>query len=602
TETVNGRIVPALHDQLNHYTTSWSEMDEVTRIAGQPEYYEALRSYLMLTSHTERQENEVLKAYLSQLWYDSYADHELLLSYQQRQNNMQDLIELYLSDVFGRMDESHTNPWAGQQDWVTQAQNNLVTDADAQVIYDRLIAAGNSRFVSTGLNDVLEPGVQGVLKGEHRVPGAFTREAWENFIADEIDELAETATRGDWVLGMDRGISGGETDNAKLRQLRADVREHYFSNYVEQWSLFLQVINVPRPGSLADSVQAIKVLGSEEAPWSTIFDRVAHELVITDLSLQGGGAAASMSMVTDLAGDDADREPVPLPLLPAFKSAAQPLLEVVMPENGKSVNPVWPAYREQMLALAEEMEFMHAAADIHREAKVYSRDLLSGNASGKQLYTAWIEINNLLDAMPGSSRRWVESSFKAPIEQTWSSLLASANHSLQQQWESRVYSVYANNLQGRFPFSQAEVEATPHDVQLLLQPGQGELWLFVSDELEPFLQRSNGQWRSRTWLDRGLSFNPQFFDALVGADRLSKGLFKPGSPEMGMGYALYPMPVPGVTEALIEVNGTGYRYRNEPQEWREFSWTLSQSNSQARVLARAGNGSAPVTYEANGQW
>ncbi|MEP4546443.1 MAG: type VI secretion system membrane subunit TssM [Saccharospirillum sp.] len=600
TETVEDRIVPELHTQLETYSASWPELDQVTRIAEQPSYYEALRSYLMLTSHTDRQDLDILKTYLSKLWYESYADHELLLSYQQRQSSMQSLIELYLVDVFSQMDESHVNPWSGSQDWVAQAQDRLVTDADAQVIYDRLVASGNSRFASTGLNDVLDPSVQGVLKGEYRVPGAFSRTAWETYIADEIDALAETATRGDWVLGLDSGTDEETADSSQWRQLRADVRAHYFADYTEQWSQFVQSVTVPRPASMADAVQAIKALGSDEAPWTALFDRVALELQITDPAVSNGQAASAL--VSDLTGDGEAAEPVPVPLLPAFKSAAEPLLAVVMAENGKSTNPAWPAYREQMLALAEEMEFMLAAADIDREAKLYSSDLLSGNASGKQLYAAWIEINALLDAMPDSSRSWVESSFTAPIEQTWSALLASATRSLQQQWDSRVYSVYANNLQGRFPFSSAEVEATPHDVQLLLQPGQGELWLFVSEELESYLQRSNGQWRSRTWLDRGLTFNPQFFDALVGADRLSRGLFKPGSPEMGMGYALYPMPVPGVTEALIEVNGAGYRYRNEPQEWREFNWTLSQNNSQARVLARAGNGSAPVSFEANGQW
>lgn len=600
TNTIHDRVVPSLQRELNNFGTLWTEWSQEEQVARQQDYYQALRAYLMLTSHRDRQDGEFLQSYLSRMWYDTYTETDLLLSYQQQQPVMREMIRFYLDEVFSGIDESHTNPWLAGYEVVEQAQSNLATDANAEMLYNRLLASSNGRFADVTLAEILPDAVSGSLRAEQRVPGIYTREAWQSYVAEKIDALAKTASTGDWVLGMEReGEDSGPDDRLK-RRLKADLRQLYFANYASAWSDFLHSVRVPAFRDLSDSVRTIKALGHESAPWATLFDRVALELSLTEPMLEQG------SQVSDLAnqvtGGGESQEPAPIPIIPAFERQAKTLFELVQPKQKASANPAWARYQQELQALAGELEFMLAASDIHREAKDYAKELLAGNSNGKQLYTGWIAINNLLQEMKPATREWVAQQFRAPLQYTWYAMLGSANQALQQQWESRVYRTYANNLQGRFPFSSSQVEATPHDVKLLLQPEQGELWQFMNEELQPFLKKSGGRWQSRTWLNRGLAFNPGFFDALQGADRISRGLFNPGTGEMGMGYALYPVPVPGVTEALIEVDGSHYRYRNEPQEWREFSWTLSKNDSFARVMARAGNQVAPSSLEATGQW
>ncbi len=600
TATIHERVVPSLQSSLQTYGTEWPGLSAEQKLASQQGYYQALRAYLMLTSHREQLDDSFLHGYLSRIWYDTYTETDLLLSYQQQQPVMQKMVQLYLDEVFAGIEESHTNPWLAGNELVQMAQSNLSTDADAKVLYDRLIASATGRYPEIGIGDILVDEVQGALRADVRVPGIFSREAWQSYVSDEIDALATTASTGDWVLGMEnRSTDAGANEKLK-RQLRADLRELYFQNYTQAWSDFLRSVRTPVFRDLTDSVRTIKALGHESAPWATLFNRVALEISLTEPVLEQGSQVSALA--DQVTGAEGNQQPAPIPIIPSFERQAKALFDLVQPKQKQSTNPAWALYQQELQALAGELEFMLASSDINREAKEYAKGLLSGDSSGKQLYASWISINNLLQEMKPATREWVAAQFKSPVQYTWYAMLASADKALQQQWESRVYRAYSNNLEGRFPFSTSRVEATPHDVKLLLQPEQGELWRFMNEELQPFLKKSGGQWQSRTWLNRGLAFNPRFFDALQGADRIAKGLFKPGTDEMGMGYALYPMPVPGVTEALIEVDGSLYRYRNEPQEWREFSWTLSKNDSYARVMARAGNQVAPASLEATGQW
>ncbi|GGX39326.1 type VI secretion system membrane subunit TssM [Saccharospirillum salsuginis] len=600
TGTLHDRVVPSLQTELNRYGTAWTEWTEEERIARQQDYYQALRAYLMMTSHRERQDEDFLETYLSKLWYDTYTETDLLLSYQQQQPVMQEMVRFYLTEVFADIEESHTNPWLAGNEVVEMAQSNLATEADAEMLYNRLVASANGRFDDVIISDILADAVSGALRAEEKVPGIYTRDAWQSYVAEEIDTLAKTASTGDWVLGMETESENSGPDDRLKRRLRSDLRQLYFARYADAWTQFLSSVRVPAFRDLTDSVRTIKALGHESAPWASLFDRVALELSLTEPMLEQGSQMSDLA--NQVTGEDESEEPAPIPIIPAFERQAKTLFELVQPKQKASANPVWTSYQQELQALAGELEFMLAASDIHREAKDYAKELLAGDSNGKQLYAGWIAINGLLQEMKPGSREWVANQFRAPLQYTWYAMLGSANQALQQQWESRVYRAYSNDLQGRFPFSTSQVEATPHDVKLLLQPEQGTLWRFMDEELQPFLKKSGGRWQSRTWLNRGLAFNPGFFQALQGADRIASGLFKPGTGEMGMGYALYPMPVPGVTESLIEVDGSHYRYRNEPQEWREFSWTLSKNDSFARVMARAGNQVAPATLEATGQW
>ncbi|AJQ93820.1 type VI secretion system membrane subunit TssM [Gynuella sunshinyii] len=602
TNTVNAHVVPALKARLTNYTENWSKLSEAEKSASQDKYYFALRAYLMLTSNADRLDTEFLDPYLSQIWYESYSDTDLLLSYKEQQPLLKEMMGLYLTEVFGHIDETHTNPWLAGVDLVTASQLNLTTKANAQTIYDRLVASSQDKFPAVTIDKIIGREGRSVIGSSRQVDGIYTKNAWRTYIAKQIDEMTDTASRGDWVLGAEQSQSREGLDEKLMHQLRADVRNLYFEDFSREWSEMLRNTTVKPYKNLAEAVQALKILGNEQSPWMKLFNRVADELTLTEPELDRQ-LIAEVAATNNAAGKESVLDKAPVPVIPAFKAATKPLAELVRPENYVSTNAAWGQYQEAIATLGEELEFILASSDVNREAKEYSKSLVAGkDVSGRQLYASWIAVNNILLEMDPGASKWVEKPFKAPLNYTWSALLGSARAALQQQWETQVYQSYVEKIQGRFPFSQSQVDAAPLDVQTLLTPQTGELWRFVQDELEPFIKFSKGRWRSRTWLNQGLTFNSAFFDGLIGADRLSRALFKPGSSEMGMAYALYPIPVPGVTESIIEVDGSTYRYRNEPQEWREFSWLPSENHNNARVVVRQGNQSSPYSIEVGGQW
>jgi type VI secretion system protein ImpL len=52
---------------------------------------------------------------------------------------------------------------------------------------------------------------------------------------------------------------------------------------------------------------------------------------------------------------------------------------------------------------------------------------------------------------------------------------------------------------------------------------------------------------------------------------------------------------------VLEIDSNVYRYRNEPEEWREFNWTLDNSQfAQIQVQLNGGAGFADLSFD--GPW
>jgi type VI secretion system protein ImpL len=131
-------------------------------------------------------------------------------------------------------------------------------------------------------------------------------------------------------------------------------------------------------------------------------------------------------------------------------------------------------------------------------------------------------------------------------------------------------------------------------------PSKGILWNFINNELKPFVQVRSGNWKVRTWLGQGLDFNRKLFSGVNSASQVVNGLFDDQS-LVNMRYWVIPIPSPGVSESLIEVDSDSYRYRNEPEQWKEFNWSLETSQfAQVEVHLNNGGGYSDLSFD--GPW
>lgn len=597
-EEIESRVVPLLQQQLAEHNLSWPESEETQRERMRASYYGLLESYMMLTSHRQHYSEARVASTLSQLWYQSFGEDNLLLSYEQEGHLMQLMMSEYLREVHARRTENHGNPWLAGRDLIRAAQSNLTTQADADLLYQQVQRAGESRFRMVTLNTMVDRDFANALRSDHNIPGIYTREAWEQFVSSEIRSLADKAMTGDWVLGGLVNPDQAAPDQRQIRQLEQQIRQRYFQDYVNHWTQLIESLSLPSYSNVNEALANIKAISEPQGPIASVFHRLADELQLKEAPLSASGLADRASQQLR----DNDAEPGTERLIEDFARLAERLLRLAAPVDGQSASPIVTTYLQELDALAIELEFLANASDSDREARRYAEDVLSGNAGGKQLYTTHIAINNLIRDLDRANRDSVQELMHQPVNQAWRVILSGAHRSLQQQWESRVYSAYSSNMEGRFPFADSAAESSPQDVSNILHPDRGVLWAFFEEELQPFLNRSGDRWVARQWLGRGLNFNNQFLEALPRADRIAQGLFRPGSEQIGMDYALYPIQVPGVTESYFENNGQSYRYRNEPQEWRNFQWNAHSQSGQARVYARHGQQSNIASLQQEGYW
>ncbi|MGT2490983.1 ImcF-related family protein [Cupriavidus basilensis] len=70
------------------------------------------------------------------------------------------------------------------------------------------------------------------------MPGVFTRQAYEGYVAPAIEQAARrTEIANDWVLTD--GQPQQQTESRSAEALQAALTEQYFADYAEHWQGFM---------------------------------------------------------------------------------------------------------------------------------------------------------------------------------------------------------------------------------------------------------------------------------------------------------------------------------------------------------------------------
>jgi type VI secretion system protein ImpL len=189
---------------------------------------------------------------------------------------------------------------------------------------------------------------------------------------------------------------------------------------------------------------------------------------------------------------------------------------------------------------------------------------------------------------------------RAPIRSVWGSMVVVAQGDLDRDWKSKVIHPYNEALAGRFPFALDGRDAPMNDVADFFRLGSGTIWVFIDNDLRPFLDRKGGTWEPRQWLGIGMEFSAQFFAAIDRSRQISSSLFTQGETRLGMSFSVYPYPSTMLSESTLSVDGEHYRYRNGPQEWHSFAWP--GPNPSARVRGVRADTHSTGEISADGSW
>ena len=78
-------------------------------------------------------------------------------------------------------------------------------------------------------------------------------------------------------------------------------------------------------------------------------------------------------------------------------------------------------------------------------------------------------------------------------------------------------------------------------------------------------------------------------------------MFSSGADSAGFTFQMMPVPHRGIRETYLGFSEQGYRYRNEPEEWRNFSWP-GRGAAEKAVLYGLDNKGRRISIEQDGPW
>jgi type VI secretion system protein ImpL len=169
-----------------------------------------------------------------------------------------------------------------------------------------------------------------------------------------------------------------------------------------------------------------------------------------------------------------------------------------------------------------------------------------------------------------------------------------AQQELNRLWSAQVYQPFSITLATKYPFAPgARIEATSNEIGRIL--GQsGSISQFVTAQLDPLVIRRGLQLTPKTWNDIGIHLNPKFvadfpqYIAPVGGSASTANLNSPGATNTNPDqttFQIYPLPIAGLSEYVIDIDGQRLRYSNGQPEWVSFVWPNPSSQPGVKITA-----------------
>ncbi|MGH7504299.1 MAG: ImcF-related family protein, partial [Longimicrobiales bacterium] len=224
--------------------------------------YDALKAYLITTSHPRESTVDFLAPELMEHWTTGRDIDAERTELAQRQ------FAFFAAELpFG-----NPYPQAPDDALVARTRDFLRAFGNTDQFYQALIGQASNeaeaaRFESTAtVSDAVV------------VPGAYTTAGWE-FVQTNLQNLDRLFTRESWVLG-DATVPEG--DRARIA---SELRTRYSADYITQWQGFLAAARVARFGGPQDAASKLGALSAPQSPLLRLLALVAVNTAVDTLAI-----------------------------------------------------------------------------------------------------------------------------------------------------------------------------------------------------------------------------------------------------------------------------------------------------------------------------
>lgn len=555
-----------LQHHLQHYHQRWQQADQAQRHQLRPQYYFALKTYLMLC-YPQRMDPSFAAGELNSIWAKQ-LNH--------KQANYQALITIYLQQLKRHHNDMMMQSASANKHLIKQVRSQLASHIDAQAIFAQVKMKAHSQFDKVQLSELFADSQ--MFQADAKLSGMYTRHAWNHGVKQDIQQAIQNVKQGDWVLSgrldtlNERQIKldhEHQLSDKQLQHLQHKVKSLYFNAYNRAWLTFLRHIHLSPFQSMSDAQQGLNTVAGLNGPLVKLFkmvlnnSEISHDASIDDMPLEKG-------------------------------------MNQLLSARGKHGS--LKAYFSQLRKLKQEVNDLSLSPNGHKAIKQYTDSILQGQGHKTALYQSAIESEKLVKVISNPSvSKAIKPLLLSPIRATWRVALNTVLTHIDHQWHQQFMSNYRSTIAGKFPFSKSGPDANLDDVEQMLQPKKGDLWKFVNDHLGPYLEYKSGHWQAKTWLGVGGQFKSDFLKALDQAQRISSALFAQKG-NAGFSIEIYPYPTHNVSEISLAIGGHTYEYENGPQEWSQISWDPSHYNQDAVLNVLTADGSSYSSQAYSGMW
>jgi type VI secretion system protein ImpL len=436
-------------------------------------------------------------------------------------------------------------------------------------LYQKMLAQVANQYADMRLADMTgETDASRLFTTEEVVPGMFTRQSWEEAVQPAIDNVVnERREEMDWVLSDSKQPAAQQVSPEALKQ-RLTAR--YFADFASAWLDFLNSLHWQKAATLSDAIDQLTVMADvRQSPLVALMNTLSEQ----------GRTGQTNDVVSDSLVKSAKNlfGQEKTPVIDQSAGAHGPLDATFGPvlalvdnhDGGLSTNQLsLQTFLTRVTQVRLRLQQVTNATDPQAMTQALAETVFQGKAVD---LTETRDYGSLVAA--GLGQEWSgfgQTVFVRPMEQAWQQVLQPAAESLNAQWRSAVVDDWNDSFGGRYPFKNTASEVSLPLLAKYLNSDSGRITHFLQTHLNGVLHKEGSHWVADSINAQGLTFNPQFLDAMNTLSHISDVVFTEG--EAGLHFDLRPGTADGVMQTNIVIDNQKLIYMNQMPAWRRFTW------------------------------
>lgn len=461
-------------------------------------------------------------------------------------------------------------------------------------VYADIKARASTRFAPVTVNNIVGKPDQTIIGGSYVVSGAFTKQAWGEFINKAFKDAASVELQStDWVLKIsskdDLSVEGSP------EQIRKVLTEMYKNEYVAEWKKFMQGITIKDFENFKTGVQNMNRIGDPATSpvrkvMQTLYDETSWDnpkLVNERLKETQEGVTEWVKRVVlrqapsqvdvNLRLGDSDAEIKMGPIGKEFEGLAK-----LMNSRDGSETP-FDAYMAEIAKVKAKLNQINGKGDKGPDIQKLLAETMGSNTSELSEALRYVD-EQMLSAQTPAVKQTIRPLLVRPLIQSYDVLLTPAEVELNKLWAAQVYEPFQQNLANKYPFNpNSKLEATSQEIANVFG-SKGAIAEFTKDKLGPFVIQRGSFVTPRQWADKGVNLSPEFVVNLPKWVAKDNNASSVNSTPRTV-FQVLPSGAPQLLEYTLTIDGQVMRYRNTAPVWRNFFWPAPTQNPGVKISA-----------------